>query len=142
MTKPSLADYSSDELLEELHRREINRERNKPVDRWCVDCAHFKFWKARSDPPDNYNPCQKKEEMSFRMPAEEDGPSPDPSTWGFYRRGCWKFAPRPPEPAPPEPMTTEEIHANAARAARKRRGGAPLMPRTIPGQVVDRKDPK
>ena len=85
----SLKSFSTAQLLEELARREEARARRKPVDDWCDDCRHFVPWGSlkgpRSEMPDDYNPCSKGHQMSFREPetmADCYGNS------GFYRRVC------------------------------------------------------
>lgn len=81
MSNP-LAKFSTDSLLEELARRRRVRSERKPIERWCEDCKHFKFWTAGGDPPDTYNPCDKGHAMSFRQP-EDYG-----DEMGYYRRVC------------------------------------------------------
>jgi len=78
----TLEDFSEDELIEELARRRNARQVSKP-DRWCCDCANFRYWKGRGEPPDDYNPCQKKHVMEFVVP--EDYCDED---YGYYRRVC------------------------------------------------------
>lgn len=81
MSNP-LAKFSTDALLEELARRRRVRSERQPIAHWCEDCKHFKFWTAKSDPPDTYNPCSKGHTMSFRQP-EDYG-----DEMGYYRRVC------------------------------------------------------
>lgn len=77
-----LTKYSTAVLLEEIARREQKRSERKPVKHWCEDCAHFKFWTAKGDPPETYNPCIKGHKMSFRIPEHYN------DECGYYRRIC------------------------------------------------------
>ncbi len=79
-----LSDYSSDELLLELIRRENKNVATEPPDQWCDFCAHFK-----GAPPtmseeelDSYNPCSKRHVMKFFMDKDY------PMETGFYRDNC------------------------------------------------------
>lgn len=84
-TKASpLAKFSEDEILEELVRRRNTKLMEKTPSRWCEDCAHFKVWKERYDPPSSYNPCDMGHAMSFWMPKGQNPHAPQ----GFYLRVC------------------------------------------------------
>lgn len=76
-----LASYTEEELLEELVRRKNGSTKREP-EVWCDDCANFKTWAGKNDPPDSYNPCIKKHEMKFWTPADYEDPC------GYYRRVC------------------------------------------------------
>lgn len=80
--KPNpLADFSTDQLLEELVRRRNVREQRRPVDSWCDDCAHFV---VKADAGDGYNPCVRGHRMSF-WHLDDGNPHGE---FGFYRRIC------------------------------------------------------
>ena len=76
-----LAAYSDEALLEELVRRKNGRSNREP-ENWCDECHNFKHWAGKGDPPDTFNPCKKKHEMQFWMPADYEMPH------GFYRMVC------------------------------------------------------
>lgn len=75
--------YTTDELLEELARRNRRGDERREIKRWCEDCKHFTFWRKPGDPPDDYNACGKGHTMSFRVPESYHG-----DDGGFYRRVC------------------------------------------------------
>jgi hypothetical protein len=77
-----LAKFSTAVLREEIARREQRRTERKPVDLWCEDCKHFKFWIGKGEPPDTYNPCGNGHKMSFRVPEDYN------DECGYYRRVC------------------------------------------------------
>lgn len=89
----TLADFSTDELLEEIVRRRNTVEKEEVSD-WCDDCLHFRHSTSERDTRNN---CTKGHAMLF-MPPEDDG-----DECGFYRRVCADRAARPPPPPPPPP---------------------------------------
>lgn len=97
MADKGLRNYSDEDLLEEMCRRQrVRLERDLRVDfRPCEDCVNFVFWTKGMDPPDTYNACRKGHKMSFRMPEH-----PHDEDSGFYRRYCFDREPRPAEQQP------------------------------------------
>jgi hypothetical protein len=84
--RPSLKDFTTDELLAEIVRR-----RNQPDEGeesptvWCDDCPHFRTWSPRpGDPPRNYNPCSRHHKPHFWVPK----PWESPEHYGYYLRVC------------------------------------------------------
>lgn len=83
---PSLRQFSTDELIEELARRAQAQPPQKPK-RWCEECAHFVAWIDKQphpghDWPLDYNPCAKGHAMTFIAPQEIG------DAYGFYRAVC------------------------------------------------------
>ena len=82
----SLRDYTRDELYAELARREGPNPRELP---WkaiphCDECTHFRSWSTLGTCPSDYNPCEFKHRLSFKLPEE----GPNDLNWGFYRKRC------------------------------------------------------
>ncbi len=83
---PSLRQFSTDELIEELARRAQAKLTRKPK-RWCDECAHFVAWIDKKpspggDCPPDYNPCAKGHAMAFIAPQDIE------DAYGFYRAVC------------------------------------------------------
>jgi len=79
----ALKTFTDAELIEELSRRTIARDRERARS-WCDDCANFGAWEGVTKMPKNFNPCRKGHEMQFQEPH---GYGDDPN-WGFYRLVC------------------------------------------------------
>lgn len=83
---PSLRQFSTDELIEELARRAQANPTEKPK-HWCDECAHFVAWVDKQplsggDCPLDYNPCTKGHAMAFIAPKDIG------DDYGFYRAVC------------------------------------------------------
>lgn len=76
-----LKPFSTDELLAEIVRRRSFHSR--PISKWCDDCSHFIAWTGDIDPPEDFNPCDLKHGMSFRV-----GDGYSNHDCGHYRVGC------------------------------------------------------
>ena len=77
----ALAQFSDDELYEEILRRRNDTGRRSDI-KFCDDCEHFVAWTKDNSPPGKYNPCSFGHDLHFREPV---GYSND---WGFFRRVC------------------------------------------------------
>lgn len=86
----ALRDYSDAALIEELARRQNERDKKSMPEHWCDDCRNFKVFAGKGEMPDNYNPCSKGHKISFRAPDDYG------EEYGFYRRVCTDRA----EPSP------------------------------------------
>lgn len=119
----SLDHFTDQQMLDELLERRVERELGGENLEYCHDCRHFKPWGRKSEPPDDYNPCQRKHSMRFRMPEEWEDPHAD---HGYYRRVCSDRAPLPPprpqpEPDPPPPgpsLPTSSVVPGGKKAKR------------------------
>lgn len=80
-----LTDYTDDQLLEEIVRRQNARKTERP-EQWCHDCLHFKVWDKSGDPPQSWNVCGKGHENHFYSPQDCD--EAIRGEFGFYRRVC------------------------------------------------------
>lgn len=78
----SIADFSIEELAEELARRARNKPKEPAKFRACDDCSNFIGWHDMNV-PDDYNPCKKGHKMSFKVPETHSD-----IDWGFYRNVC------------------------------------------------------
>lgn len=78
-----LSEVPESELLAELVRRR-NREPDEQIHPWCDQCAHFKAYDGRGDPPARYNPCKKGHKMLFWMPRGWESPE----CYGYYIPVC------------------------------------------------------
>lgn len=86
-----LDSFSTSQLLEELQRRQNAVEATDEITDWCEDCAHFRFWNGRSEPPKTYNPCGKRHQVRFRTPKSMSDVF---DNCGFYRLVCEDRKPR------------------------------------------------
>ncbi len=77
-----LAQFSTDDLLEEIVRRTNLNETREPI-KPCDECAHFRAWEKEGLSPEGWTCCAKGHAQSFRMPPAIGG-----DNWGFYRRVC------------------------------------------------------
>lgn len=79
-----LADFSDDQLLEEILRRRNGDDDGRRDDiSFCDQCDHFVPWAEDTDMPKQYNPCSFGHDLQFRTPIGYDCVS-----WGFFRRVC------------------------------------------------------
>lgn len=74
--------FSTRALIDELARRtDVAKPRSRIVP--CDECAHFKIWHGKSEIPADYNPCELRHDLCFRVPnGYED------TNWGYYRPSC------------------------------------------------------
>ena len=78
-----LAEFSDDELFEEIvRRRNGDDEGNRGDIQFCDQCDHFVPWSDGSAVPPQYNPCSFGHDLHFRTPV---GYTDD---WGFFLRVC------------------------------------------------------
>lgn len=97
----NIEDASDQALRDELEERARERYvRDLGGVEACEECAHFKAWTRRGDPPETYNPCSKRHAMRFRMPE----PWEDPHAGGYYRLVCSDRQEPPPPPPPGKPQ--------------------------------------
>lgn len=85
-----LAQFTTDQLLEEIVRRREDRKDIGDVQP-CDECRHFKFWIASGEAPKDYNPCELGNRMRFHMAGDGEDPH---SSIGYYRRVCVSRSPR------------------------------------------------
>lgn len=97
MSAGPLEIYSTEALIRELERRADGQQCLQQIERWCDDCTHFRHSTSERDTRNN---CTRGHEMSFREPEEHN--YTDHDAWGFYRRGCGDWCPRP-DPAETRP---------------------------------------
>lgn len=83
MTMREITEFSREELLAELVRRE-NLPRDEQLAPWCEDCAQFKPYAGSGEVPPRYNPCSRGHRMNFWVPQ----PWESPETFGHYRPVC------------------------------------------------------
>jgi len=88
--KKLLAQFTTDQLLEEVVRRRNERKDVGDVQP-CDECRHFKFWTDTDEAPKDYNPCELGMRMSFHMAGYGEDPH---SGIGYYRRVCASRLPR------------------------------------------------
>ncbi len=81
----SLDHYTDQALIDELLNRRLEKERGWDNVEYCHNCARFKPWTRRGEPPADYNPCGLGHKLHFRMPEDWEDPHCE---HGFYRRIC------------------------------------------------------